>query len=171
MNHSPSQSRFTLSRSHEVTSRIGPPAIACLRARSAMRVRGQVSDVSDQKRARLPITDLTADPCSLLFEHWLLITDSCHRYSRSAWRSAILIAPLASSRPVQTLANMSSTMKSASAAAAFSPTDPRPPAVSVRLAAWPKIVFLGSDVHTGFASYALSGWVRYPTDASSHLLY
>ena len=31
-------------------------------------------------------------------------------------------------------------MKSASAAAAFSPTEPRPPTVSVRLAAWPKIV-------------------------------
>ena len=69
------------------------------------------------------------------------------------------------------MANMSSTMKSASAAAAFSPTDPRPPAVSVRFAASPKIVFLGSDVQTGFLSYALSGWVRYPTEASSHLFY
>jgi len=41
------------------------------------------------------------------------------RYSRFACRSAIFIADFASSRPVQTLANMSSTMKSASAAAAF----------------------------------------------------
>jgi hypothetical protein len=63
-----------------------------------------------------------------------------------------LIAPFGSSRPVQTLANMSTMMKSASAAAAFSPTEPSPPAVSVRLAASRKIVFLGSTVHTGLES-------------------
>jgi hypothetical protein len=66
--------------------------------------------------------------------------------------AAILIAPLASSRPVQKLANMSSTTKSAIADAAFSPTDPRPPAVNVRLPAWPKMVFFGSEVHTGLLS-------------------
>src|SRR5262245_32602997 len=36
MNHRPSQSRLTLSRSHAPTSRIGRPVIAGLRARSAI---------------------------------------------------------------------------------------------------------------------------------------
>ena len=53
---------------------------------------------------------------------------------RWIWRSAIFMALLGSSRPVQTLANMSSTTKSAIAVAAFSPTEPSPPAVSERLA-------------------------------------
>src|SRR5215831_1277877 len=145
MNHSPSQSRFTLSRSHALTPRLGAPAIACLRARSAIRVRP--SGCQAFVFAALGPRFRGDERLSIQ-----LHSNAHYRYSLSAWRSAILIAPLASSRPVQTLANMSSTMKSASAAAAFSPTDPRPPAVSVRLDASPKIVFLGSDVHTGFAS-------------------
>ena len=47
---------------------------------------------------------------------------------------------------------MSSITKSASAEAAFSPTEPRPPAVSVRLAASRSIDSFGSDVQTGLAS-------------------
>ena len=44
---------------------------------------------------------------------------------------------------------MSTTMKSAIAVAAFSPTVPMPDAGKVRLLAWEKTVFLGSAVQIG----------------------
>ena len=69
-----------------------------------------------------------------------------------AANSATAIASLMLARSVQTEANMSRITKSASAEAAFSPTEPRPPAVSVRLAQSRATDSFGSEVHTGLAS-------------------
>ena len=71
---------------------------------------------------------------------------------RWACLSATLIASGIDAWPVHTDATMSRMTLSASAPAAFSPTEPRPPAVMVRRLASLSIDSFGSVFHTGLAS-------------------
>src|SRR3978361_596457 len=77
------------------------------------------------------------------------------RKMRLAERSADAIAVFTSSPPVPELANMSTTTKSAIAAAAFSPILPTPAGVSAVAATSRYGVFFGSAVQIGLLSYPL----------------